>query len=69
MRSEENQNPGAGNLSSPTESTTLTHIHSDIIPSLSQTARSGKMILNLLVPVRKQRDRIYTQTLEKIVAV
>ena len=42
MRSEENQNARAGNLSSPTESTTLTSLPSDVIPSLPQTARSRK---------------------------
>ncbi len=42
MRSEKNQNARAKNLLSPTESTTLTLLPSDVIPSLSQTARSKK---------------------------
>ena len=42
MHSEENQNVLVGNLSSPTKSTTLTPLPSDIILSLSQTARSRR---------------------------
>ncbi len=42
VRSEENQNAQAENLSSPTESTTLTSLPSDVILSLSQTSRPRK---------------------------
>ncbi len=42
VRSKENQNAPAENLSSLTESTTLTLLLSNVIPSLSQTACSKK---------------------------